>query len=211
MGHPATDQANGATPAVGLRVLAADEDRAALAELAVVLRELGHEVTELAVTPSEAPRAVAEHDPEVAVVKVHGDEEHALSLIAEIAECSSGPVIALLDAEDPAFVAAAAEEGIFAYVRPVVAETVQAAIEVAVRRQAEAEHLEARVGQLQTALDRRTIIERAKGILMERHAIDDGAAFALLRDQARSANRTVVSVAEAVIDGHALLPSGTDD
>jgi len=50
------------------------------------------------------------------------------------------------------------------------------------------------------------VIERAKGILMERHGVDDKAAFALLRDHARSGNRRVVDVATAVVGGHALLP-----
>jgi AmiR/NasT family two-component response regulator len=51
------------------------------------------------------------------------------------------------------------------------------------------------------------VIERAKGILMERHGIDDKAAFQLMRDHARSGNRRVVDVARAVVDGHALLPA----
>ena len=56
------------------------------------------------------------------------------------------------------------------------------------------------------------MIERAKGILMERHGIDDKAAFGRLRDHARSSNRRVVEVAQAVVDGHALLPArGTQD
>ena len=50
------------------------------------------------------------------------------------------------------------------------------------------------------------MIERAKGILMERHAVDERAAFELLRDHARSSGRRVVDVAQTVLDGHALLP-----
>ena len=50
------------------------------------------------------------------------------------------------------------------------------------------------------------MIERAKGILMERHGIDERAAFELLREHARSHSRTVVAVAQSVADGHALLP-----
>jgi response regulator NasT len=41
---------------------------------------------------------------------------------------------------------------------------------------------------------------------MERHAVDDDAAFDLLRTHARSSNRKLVDVATAVVDGHALLP-----
>jgi len=73
------------------------------------------------------------------------------------------------------------------------------------------EKLSSEVDQLEGAIQRRAVIERAKGILMERHAIDDKAAFQRMRDHARSGNRRVVDVAKAVVDGHALLParSGT--
>jgi response regulator NasT len=59
---------------------------------------------------------------------------------------------------------------------------------------------------LEGAFGRRALIERAKGILMERHAIDETAAFELLRDQSRRANRKLVDLAGAVVDGHRLLP-----
>jgi AmiR/NasT family two-component response regulator len=62
------------------------------------------------------------------------------------------------------------------------------------------------VSQLESALERRGTIERAKGILMERHGIDERAAFELLRRQSRKSNRRVVELAHAVSDGHALLP-----
>jgi AmiR/NasT family two-component response regulator len=41
---------------------------------------------------------------------------------------------------------------------------------------------------------------------MERHSIDQTAAFTLLREQARSTNRKLVDIASAVVDGHRLLP-----
>ena len=179
---------------------------AALDQLSDELRARGHEVIAFAVNVDEAAHEIAAEDPDAAMVKVHRDDAHALDLIAEIAEYASGPVIALLDTEDPEFVAAAAEQGIYAYVRPVVPETLQGALEVAVRRHAEAEELTEKVEQLETALERRAVIERAKGILMERHGVDDRAAFDMLRDHARTNRLKVVQVARAVTDGHALLP-----
>ncbi|MEA2454618.1 MAG: dTDP-glucose 4,6-dehydratase, partial [Thermoleophilaceae bacterium] len=59
---------------------------------------------------------------------------------------------------------------------------------------------------LEGAFGRRALTERAKGILMERHAVDEETAFAMLRDHSRSANRKMVDIAGAVVDGHALLP-----
>jgi AmiR/NasT family two-component response regulator len=190
----------------GLRILAANDDRESLGELAGLLDDLGHDVTALAVSLEEAAQAVAERDPELALVKVHEDEEHALALIAEIAAYASGPVIALLEVEDPDLVAAAADKGIFAYVRPLEAETLQGAIEVAIRRHADTERLEAKVDQLETALERRALIERAKGILMERHDVPEDAAFAMLRDHARGQSAKVIDVAHTVAEGRALLP-----
>src|SRR4051794_22638254 len=120
--------------AKALKVLAADEDQEALEETAAILRELGHEVTACAVRPSEAADEIAREDPDIAVVIVHDDDEHALDLIAEIGEFASGPVIALLETEDPEFIRDAAERGIFAYARPITTAAVQSAFEVAMRR-----------------------------------------------------------------------------
>jgi response regulator NasT len=194
----------------GLRILAADEDEAALRETAAILRDLGHEVTEFAIGTAEVAEAIAREDPDASVVVVHRDDEHALGLIDEIVSFSSGPVVALLDTEDPDFIREAADRGIHAYARPIVPDAVQSALEVAIRRHAEQAELTEAVGQLESALERRAIIERAKGILMERHSADERAAFELLRAKARSTNRSVVDLAQAVLDGHSLLPNTND-
>ncbi len=194
----------------GLRILVADEDEPALEALAGVLEQLGHVVTPFAVSVAEATEIIAREDPDVAFVAVHEDDEHALALIGEAVEFASGPVIAQVPRGDPQFVARAAERGISAWVDSNAPEAVQAAIEIAVRRYREASKLADKVEQLETALQRRAVIERAKGILMERHGADDRGAFELLREQARSSSRPVVDVAQAVLDGHALLPRRRD-
>ncbi|MBB5955902.1 hypothetical protein FHS29_002483 [Saccharothrix tamanrassetensis] len=55
--------------------------------------------------------------------------------------------------------------------------------------------------QLQTALNSRVLIEQAKGVLAERLRIPVDAAFAALRSHARTTNRKLLDVAQAVIDG----------
>lgn len=200
------------TPASGnlketnLRVLIADENEAALRELHAVLSRLGHEVTPYAVSVVEAVELIVKDDPQVAIVVVHDDDEHALALIGEAVEYASGPVIAQLPDADVDFLSRAAERGISAYVESMDPESVQGAIEVAVRRYREARQLHEKVDQLESALERRGVIERAKGILMERHGVSERQAFELLRDHSRATSRRVVEVAQAVLDGHALLP-----
>jgi AmiR/NasT family two-component response regulator len=186
-------------------VLLADQDTGALKVTATQVRELGHTPTEIAVDLRQAAEAIARDDPDLTIVVLYGDDGHALDLIEEINAYSSGPVIALLDREDPDFVAAAADRGIFAYARQETTDSIQSAIEVAMRRWREQHELSEQVERLEGALQRRGLIERAKGILMERHSVSDRAAFELLREHARSNNRTVIDGAAAVTEGHALL------
>src|SRR3954468_5429608 len=121
------------TPAVGtthethLTVLLADEDEQALKSLGRVLQDLGHEVAPFAVSVEEAADLIAREDPDLTIVVVDEDDEHALALIAEAVETPSGPVIAQLrGGEDVDFVARAAERGISAYVETSDPQGVQA-------------------------------------------------------------------------------------
>lgn len=190
----------------GLVILAADEEHAALERVCAQLRSLGHEVIGRAVSLGEVAGEVAGEQPDLGVVAVHTSDDHALALISEITEVAGRPVIALLTEVDPGFVRAAAERGIFAYAQFDDPADLQGAIEVAMQRFHEARALGEQVDRLETALERRALIERAKGILMERHGIDDARAFGLLRDQARRRSRSVVDLARGVLDGHPLLP-----
>src|SRR5918999_6182302 len=87
----------------------------------------------------------------------------------------------------------------FAYITDADANDWQSSIDIVLRRSTEYHDLEGAFG-------RRAITERAKGILMERHSIDEPEAFALLREHARSTNGKLVDVASAVVDAHRLLP-----
>ncbi len=195
------------TPADGLRILAADEDQEALERTSEILERLGHDVTATAVDLAQVTEAIAREDPELSVVLVHNDDEHALDLVEEITAFAAGPIIALVADEDAEFVRRAAERGIYASVRDGDPEALQSAIEIALRRHADTRRLSEQVDRLESALERRALIERAKGILMERHGLSDRLAFDRLRSHARSNNRTVVDVAASVTDGHALLGS----
>ena len=199
----------------GLKVLAADEDEETLKQTDAILADLGHTVTAHAVSASEAGDMIAREDPDLSVVVVDDDDEHALDLIEEISEYARGPVIALVANHASDFIARAVERGVYAFARPRFREEVQGAIELALHRHGEKLRLSDQVEQLQSALERRGTIERAKGILMERHGVDDRGAFELLRTQARSSNRRVVDLARAVTESLPLLPksgaAGTAD
>jgi AmiR/NasT family two-component response regulator len=189
-----------------LRILVADENEEALETLAGVLEGLGHVVAPFAVSVREAAEIIAREDPNLAIVAVHHDDEHALALIGEAVEYADGPVIAQLPDANVEFLSRAADAGISAFAESSDPESIQGAIEVAVKRYREGRHLHDKVEQLEGALARRAVIERAKGILMERHSVSETEAFEILRDHSRAGGRRVIDVARAVVDGHALLP-----
>ena len=182
-----------------LRVLIANERQDRLAVVAPLVSSLGHEVIAREIRADEVGDLTRRIQPDVALVGVGHDVPHALRLIDAIVKESACPVIAILSAADDGFVREAAKLGVFAYIVDDDPATWQNMMEIVLRRFAEYQSLEGAFG-------RRAIIERAKGILMERHKIREDAAFSLIRDEARRSNRRVVDVAEALLDGHALLP-----
>lgn len=182
-----------------LRVLIADESAERLAVLAAAVRGLGHEIVAAEMEVVDAGPATAREHPDVALVALGQSDEHALEMISKIVAEAECPVIAVLAATDSSFVQEAAKRGIFAYVVESDQGALESALEIVLLRFAEYHGLEGAFG-------RRALIERAKGILMERHQLDEHEAFELLRQHARRNNQKIVDVSTAVIDGAVHLP-----
>ena len=181
-----------------LRVLIANERRDRLELLGQVVAGLGHEVIAREVDVTAVAAVTAREQPDVALVGLGLSSQHALELIEQIVHESSCPVIALLSAEDPAYVREAAKRGVFAYLVDTTPEELQSAIDVTLQRFTEYHNL-------QGAFGRRAVIEQAKGILMARHSIDADRAFGMLRDHSQHNGNKLVDVATAVVDSHLLL------
>jgi AmiR/NasT family two-component response regulator len=182
-----------------LRVLIANERKDRLALVAPIVAALGHEVIAREIDVADVGPVTARERPDVALVGLGESSGHALGLIEKIVQEAACPVIVLLHAPDPAFVKEASKRGVFAYITDADATEWQSSIDIVLRRFAEYQDLEGAFG-------RRAVTERAKGILMERHSVDEPVAFDMLREHSRSTNRKLVDVASAVVDGHRLLP-----
>jgi AmiR/NasT family two-component response regulator len=182
-----------------LRVLIANERKDRLALVAPIVASLGHEVIAREIEVEDVGPVTARERPDVALVGLGESSEHALHLIEKIVQESACPVIVLIHAPDPAFVKEASKRGVFAYITDADAKDWQSSIDIVLRRFTEYHDLEGAFG-------RRAITERAKGILMERHSVDEPTAFEMLREHSRSSNRKLVDVSSAVVDGHRLLP-----
>jgi AmiR/NasT family two-component response regulator len=182
-----------------LRVLIANERKDRLELVVPIVVALGHEVIAREIDVQDVGPVTARERPDVALVGLGASSKHALELIDKIVHEAACPVIALLHAPDPAFVKEASKRGVFAHISDDDVEDWQSSIDIVLRRFAE-------YHDLQGAFGRRATIERAKGILMERHSVDEEASFEMLRERSRIDNRKLIDLAVAVVDGHLLLP-----
>jgi len=175
-----------------LKVLVADERRKYLEPVSAAVDDLGHDVIAHEVSIATVGAATVEHRPDIAIVALHEDTEHALELISEIVDEAVCPVIALADDASRDFVAAAASRGVFAYIDSTNETELQGAIDVALQRHRQ-------FAKLLHAFERRARIERAKGVLMERHGLGQQEAFERLRGEARSSQRPIADVVDELL------------
>jgi AmiR/NasT family two-component response regulator len=184
-----------------LRVLLANEREERIVLVTAIVVSLGHTVIACSIDISGVGALTVREHPDVALVGLGDSSEHALGLIDRIVREATCPVIALLEGHDRPFIDEAARRGVFAYVVDGDPDELASALSITLARFTEYHNL-------QGAFGRRAITERAKGILMERHSVDEQHAFVLLRDQARQSGRKLVDIAQAIVDGHSLLPRG---
>jgi AmiR/NasT family two-component response regulator len=187
-----------------LRVLIANQRPERLDRVTTIVVSLGHEVIARSIEVEDVAVMTARERPDVALVGLGESSGHALDLIDQIVRTAACPVIAILETDDRDFINEAAKRGVFAYIANGDAEQLQSSIDIVLRRFAQFQNLEG-------AFARRALIERAKGILMERHDLDEGAAFELLRTHSRSTSRKLADIAGAVVDSRAILPGAPPD
>jgi response regulator NasT len=183
-----------------LRVLIADGTAERLSEVTKAVIVLGHDVVGTGSSLETVGQATAAELPDLALVIVGERSDQALDLIKRIVAEAACPVIAILDVQDRAFIDRAARLGIFSYLAHVDdPQEMQSAMDISLQRFAEYHALEGAFG-------RRAVTERAKGILMERHRIDEQQAFHLIREEARRTNAKMVDVAMSILSSYRLLP-----
>jgi response regulator NasT len=178
------------------RVLIAHALHARFDVLADLVAGLGHDAVVRRLEAADVVDIVAQEHPEVVLVGFAAGSE--LELVSAFVRNGSCPVIAVLADDDPDLIRETARRGVFACVVHDDAAELEGAIDVALERFAEYHRLE-------EAFGRRAVIEQAKGILMERHAIDAGAAFLMLREHSQNSGSKLVDVAEGVVRSHQLL------
>ncbi len=107
---------------------------------------------------------------------------------------------------DRELVARAGAAGVFGYlIKPVSAESLQAQVEVAVRRFAEHEQLLRENQELAQTLETRKLVERAKGIFMRRLGLEEPEAHRRLQQESQKRRISLADLAKKIIESEELL------
>jgi response regulator NasT len=164
-----------------------------------MLERAGFEVVAEARDGAEAVALAESTAPDLAVLDVRMPQLDGIDAARRILEQRPIPVVMVTAFSQRDVVSRAVEAGVFGYlVKPFREDDLLPAIETARARHAELEAVRAESGSLRDALEARRVIERAKGLLMERDGLTEAEAFARMRGAAQHTRKPLREIAEAI-------------
>ncbi|HEX2505179.1 MAG TPA: response regulator [Gaiellaceae bacterium] len=185
---------------MALRVLVAEDETLIRLDLEKSLEGAGLEVCAAARDGEEAVELARSERPDVAILDVKMPRLDGIEAARRILAERPIPIVMLTAYDQRELVSRAVEAGVFGYlVKPFREGDLLPAIEAARARHAELEALREEAESLAEALATRKVVERAKGLLMEREGLSEGDAFARLRRASQVSGRPLGVVAEAVL------------
>ena len=183
-----------------MRILIAEDETIIRLDLRALLEAAGFEVCAEARDGVEAVELAASEKPDLAVLDVKMPRLDGIEAARRILEEQSIPIVMLTAYGQDELVSRAVEAGVFGYlVKPFRETDLLPAIRAARARHEELTALRAEADSLAEALAARKVIERAKGLLMEREGLSEQDAFARLRKASQVSGRPLKVVAEAVV------------
>ncbi len=185
-----------------VRVVVAEDEAIIRLDLVETLREQGFDVVADTGRGDEAVELVEEHRPDVAILDIKMPGLDGIEAARQIAPKRGTAVVVLTAFSQRELVEQAREAGAMTYlVKPYRREALVPAVELALARYREMEALEGQIGDLEGRLEVRKIVDRAKGKLIDDHAMSEQDAYAFIQSTAMSQRRTMRDVAGDLLEG----------
>jgi len=192
---------------------AGDEDDEALraqAERARALRigllEAGYDIVASLPPDMYLPERIAQLQPDMIIVDAESDARDVLEHIVIATRDERRPIVMFTESDDTESMEAAMAAGVSAYiVAGLQSDRIKPVLQVALARFKREQKLLDELSDTKSKLAERKIIERAKGLLMERQRFSEEQAYQKLRSMAMSKNLKLSEVAQRIIDVEDLL------
>jgi two-component system, response regulator PdtaR len=182
------------------RVVVAEDESLIRLDIIETLRDHGFEVVGEAADGIKAVELAQNLKPDLIVMDIKMPNLDGLSAAEKIAELRI-PVVLLTAFSQQELVARAAEVGAMAFlVKPFTPEELLPAIEIALSRHQQLVQLETEVADLSERLETRKLVERAKGILSEKMALNEPEAFRWIQKASMDRRLSMAEVAKTVIE-----------
>jgi two-component system, response regulator PdtaR len=183
-----------------VRILIAEDETIIRLDLRDLLERAGFEVCAEARDGEEAVELARSEQPDLAIMDVKMPHADGIEAARRILDERPIPIVMLTAYGQEELVSRAVEAGVFGYlVKPFREQDLLPAIRTARARHEELQEVREEAESLTEALAARKVIERAKGLLMEREQLSERDAFARLRKASQASGRPLRVIAEAVV------------
>ncbi|MBX6396275.1 MAG: response regulator [Alicyclobacillaceae bacterium] len=188
------------------RIMVVDDESILRMDIREMLEEAGYEVVAEAANGEAAIELAHVHRPDLIIMDVKMSKMNGVKAGRIIFNKLQIPILLLTAYSDGALIEAAKEAGIVAYlVKPVSEADLIPAIEIALAQGSRLMQLSSNIRRLEQQLETRKLVERAKGILMERYLLPEQRAYELLRKESMDRRIPMERLAREVI-GTGRLP-----
>lgn len=193
-------------PLAGLRVLLVDDGRRRSPLIRMELIRLRCQLVEVLDSADELPAALARLSPELLIIDSTGPSAELLQQLSGALAPRSLPALLLAEDADADAMRGALQAGISLLgVLPLQPQKLDALLQLTWIRFHRDQALHQELARSRSQLAERRDVERAKGILMREHGLDEEAAFQRLRRLAMDGGQTLGAVALRLIEAQALL------
>ena len=183
-----------------VKILIADDEPIIRLDLRQVLETLGYEVIGEAGDGKQAVELARELKPDICILDVKMPIMDGIEAVDIITDENIAPTILLTAYSDKELIDRAKAAGVFAYlVKPFKPSDLAPTIEVARARFEQNVILGKEVSSLNERLEARKSIDRAKGILMDIHQLNEAEAYRRIQIQSMNLRKTMKEVADAII------------
>ena len=187
---------------MAVRVVIAEDEAIIRLDLKETLEEEGYVVVGETGRGDEAIELVRQHKTDIAILDIKMPGLDGLSAAREITKERNAAVLILTAFSQRDLIEQARDAGALAYlVKPFQRSELIPAVEVALGRFQEMRALEAEVKGLEDQLETRRLVDRAKGLLMDKHGLSENDAFSFIQKTAMRERSTMKVIAQQVIDG----------
>lgn len=187
---------------MAIRIVLAEDEAIIRLDLRESLQEEGYEVVGDVGRGDKAVEMVDELRPDVAIFDIKMPGMSGLEAAKIVSDKKICPVVMLTAFSQREIIEQARDAGALAYlVKPFQKTDLVPAIELAIARFAELKSLTGEVAALGAQLEIRKLIDRAKGVLIDKHQMSESDAFSFIQSMAMSQRMKMGDIAEQIIAG----------